>query len=582
MRLRRHAKSSRRRGAVKGEQELVQGSVDVSQTRLSDYLVPLRRHWLAMLLCLLLGLGLSLAYLQLAPHEYTASASVLVTGIPSDDAASTTTRAGAINLDTEAQLVTSTQTVDEVAKALHVSSDTATHMKSNVSVSVPPNTEILEITYVAPTPHGAVQGALAFANAYLAQRTAAGQAYLAAQDKALQAQITALNAQLAPLVAAAANLSPTSEDRARADAQINSLDAQLATLTTQDNQIKSMSVEAGRIVTQPTTPTSPSSPNKLVALAAGIVLGLLMGIGLATFRHRADDRIRTPEDLFNKTHVPVATVLATRPTLGTVTLLPAMSSDGRGFARLRNLVTTALEESGSNVALVAGVRHGGGQVAANLAAALAGAGEDVVLVCADVYASTAEDLLGSPPGAGLAEVVAGEASLESALHRPAALPGLRVLGPGLDPEQAEAVVQTTGARKLVEQLAARAAYVVIEVPATVTSPDAQTLAHVASLSVLAVEQGEATARDVVDACALLDSMRAPVLGGVLVHFRRDKKQEAAQAARPVPDADPAPVDEAPAAEPQPQPEAGRDEQNGRDDAGHPELLPPAARGTAAR
>lgn len=553
---------------------------------MSDYLIPLRRHWLAMLLCLLLGLGLSFAYLQLAPRKYTADAFVLVTGIPSDDASSTTTKPGQINLDTEAQLVTSTQTADQVAKALKVSAATAATMQSNVSVTVPPNTEILDITYVDSTPNGAVKGALAFANAYLAQRAATAQAYLAAQDKALQAQIAALNAQLTPLVTAAATLSPTSEERARTDAQINSLDTQLASVTNQDNQVKTTNVQPGQIVTHPTTPTSPSSPKTLIALAAGLVLGLLLGVGVATIRHRADNRIRTPEDLFKKTHVPVATVLATRPTLGTVTLLPAMSGDGRGFARLRNLVTTALEEDGSNVALVAGVRHGGGQVAANLAAALAGAGEEVVLVCADVYASTAEDLLGGSRGPGLAEVVAGQASLETALRRPAGVPGLRVLGPGLDPEVAEASVQTTGARRVVEQLAGRAAYVVVEVPATATSPDAQTLAHVAALSVLVVEQGEATARDVVDACALLDSMHAPVLGGVLVHYRRDKKKQAAQA-QPTADVDPSPAEHRttepqPQVQPQVQPEAGRDELPGRVDAERPELLPPATRGTGAR
>lgn len=546
---------------------------------MSDYFVPLRRHWLAMLLCLLLGLGLAFAYIELAPQKYEANAFVLVTGIPSDSAPSTSSKAGQINLDTEAQLVTSTDTVDEVAKALHVSPDTATTMVDNVTVSVPPNTEILQITYDDSTANAAVQGAKAFADGYLAQRTATGQAYLAAQAKVVQAQITALKAQLAPLIAAEANLSPTSADRARADAQINGLDAQLTTLTNQENQITSTGVQAGQIVTQPVLPTDPSSPNKLVALAAGLVLGLLLGIGVTTVRHRADDRIRTPEDLFKKTRVPVATVLGTRTTIDKVTLLPAMSGDGRGVARLRNLVTTALEDSGNNVALVAGVCNGGGQVAANLAAALASAGEDVALVCADVYASTAEDLLGGPRGIGLAEVVAGKATLESAMRRSAGLPGLWVLGPGQDPERAEATVQTTGARRLVEQLASKVTYVVIEGPATTTSPDAQTLAHLASLSVLVIEQGRATAHDVVDACALLESMRAPVLGAVLVRYRRDKKSDRRRRERSS-QATSHRLEEARSVEPRP--EAGQEQQNGQVGAEHPDLLPPAARGSAAR
>ena len=190
------------------------------------------------------------------------------------------------------------------------------------------------------------------------------------------------------------------------------------------------------------------------------MLGALLGLGVAALRHRADDVIRTPDDLFRRTRVPVAAVLSTRLHPGQVNILKPLSADGRGYARLRNLVTTSLEESDRRVVLVAGVRRGGGPVAANLAASLARSGEQVYLVCADVFGPTATALLGRKGRPGLAEVLAGELPVDEAILTLDSVPNLRILTPGLDPDRADALLQTKGPRKLVDDLLGTATYVV--------------------------------------------------------------------------------------------------------------------------
>lgn len=494
-----------------------------SSVRLGDYVVLIRRRWLSILLGILLGAALTIGYLAFAPRSYTADTSVLVTGTPGDNATATSNR-GTINLDTEAQLVTSTGTLSTVATTLHLSGDDLSSLPSKVTVTVPPNSEILDISYVASSPARAQQGSLAFAKAYLAQRQATAEAYLKSRDKALQTQIDQLSAQIKPLVPQAAAQKAGSEERTRIDQQITGLNNRLGALTGQQSQIRATAVNPGQIVVQPNLPTGPSSPNLLVTLAAGAVLSLLLGIGLAVYRERSDDRIHTPEDLFLRTRVPVATMLSTRQHAGQVTLLPPMSPDGRGFARLRNLVTSSLDGSDRRVILVAGIRRGVGSVAANLAASLARSGEDVVLVCADVFANTAEGLMGGGGHDGLAELLSGEASLDDVVQRPAGIEGLRVLGPGRDPERADALLQTASPRKLVDVLLETASFVVIEAPATAESADAQTLATMAAVAVLVVDAGHTTAREVIDACAQLESMHTPVLGAVFAKFGRDRVQ----------------------------------------------------------
>src|SRR3954453_6147033 len=498
--------------------------------RLGDYGKLLRRQWPTVLICLLLGIGLAFAYIQFAPREYRSLTSVLVTATDAT-AAATTDRPVGINLDTEAQLVTATETVSAAAKTLDVAADEAGQLADRVGVSVPPNTEILDITYTGNTAAEAQHGSLAFANAYLEQRKATAQAALDAQYAALKARIDAVNSQLAAVLKAGDALKSGSPERARNNDQAASLNGQLASLTSSQNRVRSETVTPGRIVTQPAVPDSPSSPEALIAMAAGVLLGLLAGIGLAALRNRANDVIRTPEDLSQHTGVPVVTVLSQRLDEDKISVLQPLGADGRGYARLRNLVSTRLEGSSRRVVLVTGVRRGGGPVAANLAVSLARAGEEVVLVCGDVFGSTATALLGDTPEDELAEVIEGDAPVDSVLRAFPGVPSLRILGPGRDIDRADALLQTRSPRKLVDRLLETASCLVIEAPPTTESVEAQTLANVAALAVLVVEAGPTTAREVLDASAQLEAVGTPVLGAVIARYARDSDTD--RRARPV-------------------------------------------------
>jgi uncharacterized protein involved in exopolysaccharide biosynthesis/Mrp family chromosome partitioning ATPase len=490
-----------------------------NNVRLSDYFLLLRRQWVPLLLFLALGLGAAGAYLHTASPEYVARTAVLVSSTTAGVPDSVNRGSGAVNLDTEAQLVTSTEIV--AAAAERMEGEVAPgELVERVRISVPPNTEILEISYVGGSPQEAQAGSLAFAEAYLDQRRAAGEAALEAEGAALQTRIDTVTEELSDILDSAADLPADSAARARAEDQATVLNNQLASLVSQQGQIRAASVSAGRIVTQPGLPTAPSSPDPLIALVAGGLLGLLVGVGVAALRQRSDDLLHAPNDLFRRTNVPVATVLGGRLQQGVVTLVQPLSSDGRGYARLRNLVTTSLAESNRRVVLVAGVRYGGGPVAANLAASLARSGEDVHLVCADVFGTTERSLLPGGSVPGLAEVLAGQRSLADVLRTPPGLPNLKVLGPGCDADRADALLQTRGPRTLVDELLRTSSYVVIEAPATADSSDAQTLANVAEIAVLVVELGQTRAREVLDACAQLESMGTPVLGAVVTRYER--------------------------------------------------------------
>ena len=485
---------------------------------LTDYVVLLRRQWRVVVVGLVVGVVLASAYLLVAPREYTSATSVLVTASTTATATPAASKAAEINLDTEAQLVTSTETVSAAAALLSLPPADAGELADRVTVTVPPNTDILTISFVAPAAQEAQAGARAFAEAYLDARRQTTEEALDAAYDALQSRIDEVNDQLKALTEKSAELPANSPLRASTDNQAAALSNQLAGLGSQQNQVRAAAVQPGRVVTQPDLPSSPSSPDLMMTALAGALLGLLLGLGLAALRHRADDHIRTSEDLPRRTGVPVSAVLAAPLRDGQVVLVPPSSPDGRAYARLRNLVTSNLEQRPRRVVLVAGVRRGGGTVAANLAASIARAGDDVCLVCADVFGDTALSVLGREPALGLVDVLTGNQPLERALVPVPGLPNMRVLGAGTDADRADALLQTRSSRVLLDRLQEDVSFVVVEVPSTTDGTGAETLIGAADLAVLVVETGSTTAAEVADALGQIATVARPVVGAVVASF----------------------------------------------------------------
>jgi capsular polysaccharide biosynthesis protein len=483
--------------------------------QLGDYSLLLRRQWWVVVAALAVTLGLAFAYTAVASPEYTSTTSVLVTPIASpSDTASNPRSASTINMDTEAQIITSTEVVTSAAQALGYAGG-AQELAGRVTITVPPNTEILDISYAGPTASEARRGAEAFAAAYLANRESSAKSDVEAEQSSIQARINDVNARLVTATGAAAAQPPNSAARAYNEAQASSLNNQLSGLSTELNALKAFTVSPGKVITKASLPTSPSSPKLMLSLAAGALLGLLGGVGLAVLRERSDRYVRRASDVHRRADIPLLAEMPGSMALDHVVLAGAASPEGRSYSRLRNVVTAGAKRD-SRVVLVAGVSGHAGPVAANLAASLARSGNETVLVCGDVHAETEAELLGGSSRTGLAEVLAGRATAGEALRSFPALRELRVLGPGGDRDLAAELLQTSGPSALLADLLEAATWVVIEAPATTIGADAQTLARFSDLAVLVVQINGTAVQEVFDARAQFESMGTPVLGAVVV------------------------------------------------------------------
>jgi Mrp family chromosome partitioning ATPase/uncharacterized protein involved in exopolysaccharide biosynthesis len=507
--------------------------------QVADYGAMVRRRWWVLALGAVVGLLLAVELLVLSTKTYISTAGVLVlpTGVDSSSVSGGRT-GGEINLDTEAQLLMSIDVASRARTLLKVP-DEPRDLAANVAVAVPPNTSVLNVSYSAPTPEDAQRSAQAFAQAYLDNRAAVATQKLKTQVAALQEQITAARKNLQEVTAKKAALPETSPDRADADAQENILINQITQISGDLSSLQAAltaKVDPGRVINSPKLPAAPTDPNPKIYLPSGLLLGLLIGLGFAVLLQRVDKRVHNEADLRRTSGLPVLTTVPINRLSSIAAGISTHSSPaGQAFRRLRNLLVSKYSGSGQ-IILVAGVAKGvsGSLVAANLASTLARAGSDTVLVCADLRSRSTLPLVGLEDDKGLAEVLIGSTDLAKVRRPVPGLSRLQVIGPGM--VDAEEWVQSEALVDLLQQLQQeRSAFVVVEAPPTSMSADAQGLAALADVVLLAVEGRHTLRRDVIEAVDEFDRVGAEVLGSVLVAFtrrviRQARRQSAAPAA----------------------------------------------------
>jgi uncharacterized protein involved in exopolysaccharide biosynthesis/Mrp family chromosome partitioning ATPase len=487
---------------------------------LSHYLGVLRRHWWVVLTAGGLGLGLGAGITQAIPKVYEASTSVLVQPVSGDTNASGGRTKGTINLDTEAQLVGS-GAVAVKAAALLRSADSPIELARHVKVEVPANTTVLVISFEADDPRGAQAGSHAFAEAYLRNREETARSGLDRQIKTLTVKVKQLTTSLTGINTRLARAERDSSERSNLESLRGNSQNQLNNLTGRLNELTTATVGAGSIISDAREPEAPTSPDAMLNTATGGMLGLLVGLALAFVRERVDRRLRTAADVRDRGRIPVLAALDERTTPHFDDVLQPYGPGGRVFNRLRNEILASLR-SGDQIIVVTGASRGSAAtlVAANLAAALARTGSDVVLIGAHlpdsvIDAAPLARMLGVAAMPGLSDLLAGRIGLHKAMQRTPRIPSLRVITTG-GAATAAGLMQSQRLRDTLEALRRQTGYVVIEAPSTSSSADAQSLASLADAAILAVELRRAKRPALHDAAEQLSRVGTPLLGAVVL------------------------------------------------------------------
>ena len=487
---------------------------------LSHYLGAFRRHWWIALVATGAGLGGGAVLTQAMPKVYESSASVLVESAGQDTNAEGGRTKGTVNLDTEAQLVGSGAVAVKAATLLR-SDVSPIELAKSVSVQVPPNTTVLVITFKADDPRKAQAGSHAFAEAYLRNREETARAQLDKRIKSLNLKVQQLTGMLTGINAKLAVAPKGSPTEGNLQSLRNNSQNQLNSLTGRLNELTTTMVGGGSIISDSRLPDEPASPNTWLNIGTGGMLGLLLGLGLAYLRERFDRRLVKPGDVRDRGRVPVLAALDERTTPHFDDVLQPYGPGGRVFNRLRNEVLASLSD-GDQIIVVTGTSRGSAStlVAANLAAALARTGSDVVLIGAHlpdsvIDAAPLARMLGISAVPGLSDLLAGRVSLTRVLQRTPRIPSLRVITTG-GAATAAGLMQSQRLRDTLETLRKQGGYVIIEAPSTSSSADAQSLASLADAAILAVELRRSRRPALLDATEQLRRVGTKLLGAVVL------------------------------------------------------------------
>lgn len=262
-------------------------------------------------------------------------------------------------------------------------------------------------------------------------------------------------------------------------------------------------------------PKSPSSPSYPLNLAAGAVLGLLAGYGLALWRRMADSRLRTVAEAEEASGASVIGIIPKTPVLQGASRSRASGPSVESLRQLRtNLRFVDVDHPPRRIVITsANPGEGKSTVCANLARLLADSGQPTVVVDADLRRPTQATIWNVDSSVGLTHVLTGDVAPADVIQ-PTGVPHLGLIAAGRIPPNPSELLGSQRMRDLLAELS-RDYIVLLDAPPILPVTDAGLLTAQADGALLVFSIGE-TYREQVAVCKrALDQVGGRTLGVVL-------------------------------------------------------------------
>lgn len=408
--------------------------------------------------------------------------------------------------------------------------------RADVHTSASGVDSIITVTAESSSATRAADTANAFVTSYIEYRRASALKDLLDAQTEIQAKIDEKQRAIDAIDAQVAAAPPDRHEalaRARADER-SSLANQQGLFRSQVDQLQvaaSLSGGGADVLAPAAPPARPFEPEVLrTGVLAGIA-GLMLGVALAFVSEFVDDTIRDEDDIEHSQFgvpvlgsVPVARGWRKDGTAQVVSLVDPGSSAAEGYRGLRTALQFLGVERPLRVVQVTSpqVSEGKSTATANLAVALARAGQRVVVVCCDLRRPRVHDFFGLPRVLGLTSVLVGDVSLDRALQR---VDGdgidLTVLASGPLPPNPSELLASGRFSEVLAALKERADVIVIDSPPLLPVFDAAVLTANVDATIVVARPGRTTRKSLGKALAALRRVNAPLVGVLLNGVRRE-------------------------------------------------------------
>ncbi|QGG40017.1 polysaccharide biosynthesis tyrosine autokinase [Aeromicrobium yanjiei] len=270
------------------------------------------------------------------------------------------------------------------------------------------------------------------------------------------------------------------------------------------------------IVDPASVPGSPISPQPMRNISLGLLIGLLLGAGVALLRETLDTTIKSTRQLESLVDAPiVGTISFASDAVDTplITGLDTYAPRAEAFRVLRTNLQFIDPDIERKVFVVTSSLPGEGKTttAINLALALAEGGERVALVEADLRRPKIAEYLRVESNVGLTTVLIGRLALDDALQ-PSARAGLTVLTSGSTPPNPAELLKSTSMTNVIASLREQFDIVLIDAPPLLPVTDGALLAAEADGALLVVRHGKTTSDQVTVAVERLEAVGARPVG----------------------------------------------------------------------
>ena len=488
--------------------------------------LELVRRWAPLVAILaVLGAAIGFGVSKTMTREYQATGEVLVSAglrlnisIASTNVSANTGEA----TTTVANLLMSADLLQSVIDSNHLGYPEAT-LASRVKASQVTNSQLVAVSATDSSADRAAQIANTIMSTFVARVRQQNVDRINQAGDALQSQIAQLQAQLDQDERQLAGAGNTSDSAALVQ-RIDSEALQLSQMTLNfDNFRATQPQDVGTVsvASIASTPTAAASPRTMLNSAVGAVVGLFVGIGVATAVEYLQQRIRSAEAVRRRLGVrclgvvPHSSSGATRPA---ITAPDEGSDDAQPYQRIRTNVLFAGTELKSLVITSARSAEGTTRTAVNLAIALADAGRHAVLVDANLRRPKLHQVFGGSLAGGVSEILSGTqavATSASRFTRTTQHKNLSLLSGGTIQPNPSELLSSTRVEELIHSLESGFDVVVVDTPSIDRAPDALNVAAESSASIVVVGAGVTNGGQVAATLEALRGVGSNILGIVL-------------------------------------------------------------------
>lgn len=431
---------------------------------LSDYFRVLRTFWVSTTALAMLGVAAAALFSLVTIPTYTSSTSLFVTVQNANSAgelASGSTYAER-QVKSFAEVAETPIVLQPVINRLRLGT-TPGELATNVTVSVPTNTSILEVAVEDTDPARAAATASGIAQS---------------------------------LIGVVAEISP--------------------------KDAKGQSTIEVTVVKPAAIPTSWTSPKVAQNLVLGLLVGLMLGVGQALLRHVLDTKVRNAEDIAHLTDAPIVGTVVFDPDArghGLAVVDAPNSLRAEDFRRLRtNLQFLGVGGRGRSLAISSSLEgEGKTSTILNLAFSLAATGRRVLLVDADLRRPRVAERLGLEGAVGLTTILIGRATLDDVVQPVEG--GVDVLAAGQVPPNPSELLGSDAMRGLVIQAMKRYDHVLFDSAPLVPVTDTAALSRIIGGVIVVVGSGDVDAAQFEEAIGSIQRAEGTVFGVVLNKLR---------------------------------------------------------------